>query len=337
MTKVILYPALLISFFACHSQAIKLPEMADTIQWDQQKVERINKFVEAQLTKALIIYQSGERVYEYGKLDHPYHVFSSRKSVLSVLFGIYSNEINVEATLSELGIEDKLGLTEQEKSAKVVDLLKARSGVYHPAAYETPGMVKNRPKREEFSRDEHWYYNNWDFNALTTIFEKSTGVKVFEAFERKIANPIGMTRYDPSINRYHYEDVSMHPATIWYFSANDFALFGQLMLNKGKWEGKEIIPASWIEESTQPYSNLGILGGYGYCWWAAREGFHYPFVNIPEGTFSARGTGEQNLIVIPEWDMVIVHLTEVTSPEDEMMHVTDFGRLLMLIFEQKFF
>ncbi len=316
--------------------SIRLPEFADTITWSENKAEKIRSFIDSQLTGALLIYDDDKLVFESGDLHKPFHIFSARKSLLSLLYGIYIDKGSIDPykTLSELGINDKQGLTSGERNARVIDLLRSRSGVYHPASFETPGMQKNRPMREEFRQDEHWYYNNWDFNALTTIFEQSTGLSVFEAFRTSIAEPLGLTDYDTSLQRYHFEEVSLHPATLWYLSAYDLGKIGEVLLNKGLYEGTQIIPASWINESTQPYSNCGILGGYGYCWWSALNGLHYPFVNIPDGTFSARGTGEQNLVVIPKWQMVIVHLTEVTSPDDEMMHVTDFGRLLKIILEQ---
>jgi len=56
---------------------------------------------------------------------------------------------------------------------------------------------------------------------------------------------------------------------------------------------------------------------------------YLPFV----GTFSARGAGEQNLIVIPSKKMIIVHMTEVNSPNDPMMKVTDFGRMVKVVME----
>lgn len=321
------------------AQDIRLPDYAETITWSATKKEKITAIADKGLTKSLIIYQNGERVYEYGNLDQPYHIFSARKSILSLLFGIYIDRgiIDPEATLADLGIDDKLGLTEAEKKAKIIDLLRARSGVYHPAAFETPGMKNNRPERGAFKPDEHWYYNNWDFNALTTIFESLARKKVFEAFRDDIAASTGMTGFNLDLQKYHYEDVSTHPATLWYFSANQLALLGQLLLDSGKWNSDQIISSEWIRESTTPYSDNGIIGGYGYCWWSAVNGMHYPFVNIPDGSYSARGTGEQTLLIIPKWNMVVIHLTEVTSPNDDIMHVTDFGKLLGVILEQKLF
>lgn len=339
MKRLVLIISILLSGSNLSSQGFRLPDMSDSISWDDEKKNKITKFAFENLTKALVIYQNGERVFQYGEVDQPYNIFSVRKSITSTMIGIYTSRglIDIQSTLRKLGINDKEGLSEQELEARIIDLLKARSGVYHKAAYETPGMEKNRPAREAHKRDEHWYYNNWDFNALTTIFEKITGKSVFEAFQEDIASKLTMGTFVLEDQEYHYEEQSNHPATIWRISANDLALFGLLFLNKGNWEGEQLIPEQWVAESTISYSNLGILGGYGYCWWVAREGQHYPFLNTPEGTYSARGTGEQNLVVIPKYNMVIAHTTEVNSPEDDMMSVVDFGKLMLLILDQSFF
>ena len=76
------------------------------------------------------------------------------------------------------------------------DLLEARSGVYHPALYETPAMAKQRPARGSHEPGTFWYYNNWDFNALGTIYEHATGSGIYDALDRLIARPIGMQDYD---------------------------------------------------------------------------------------------------------------------------------------------
>jgi CubicO group peptidase (beta-lactamase class C family) len=215
----------------------------------------------------------------------------------------------------------------------VIDILRARSGVYHPAAYETPGMMKNRPQRGQYKPGEYWFYNNWDFNVLITIFEKQTSEKIFEAFKKRIADPLQLKDFDLTKQQYFIDSMSVHPATLWFMSASDMATVGLMLLNNGSWNGKTILDPSWIKESTAPYSDIGILGGYGYCWWAARDGNHFPFVTMPSGTYSARGTGEQILLVIPEKKIVLVHRTEVTSPQQPMMKVTDFGRLLRVVLE----
>ncbi len=128
-----------------------------------------------------------------------------------------------------------------------------------------------------------------------------------------------------------YEDLSDHPSAILWLSARDLARVGLMLLWEGEWYGQRVVPKAWIAESTAVHSELGILGGYGYSWWVASEGQHFPFVNLPDGTFSARGTGEQVLLVIPAWNTVIVHRGTVCGPGSEVMNVVDFGRLLQKI------
>lgn len=334
-------------FLVCNfspAQAQGYPEKvwikSDSIKfyWSVEKLDEAIHFADSIGTASLFIVQNGKVILDWGRTSENIEIFSARKSLLSGLYGIYSDKglIDLSSTLEDLGIDDKPPrLTVQEKKAKIIDLLKARSGVYHKAAYETPGMEKNRPERGSHKPREHWFYNNWDFNTLTTIFEKLTSKSVFEAFKEQFAIPLQMENFEVNKNQYHYEEESIHPATSWYLSAHDLARFGLLFLRKGKWNDKQILSAKWIEESTSVHSDLGMFGGYGYCWWVSFKGEHYPFIKMPDGTFSARGTGEQTLLVIPAYNLIIVHQTVVTRPDDYIMSVVDFARLLEKIFSSR--
>jgi len=308
---------------------------AQPVAWNDAHKQRIDEALRNPFTRSFAAYQNGTIVHQYGDLHQTFLTFSVRKSLISLLYGIYEKKgmINLHATLAQLGINDKTSLTEMERQATVLDLLKARSGVYLPAAFETPGMQNNRPTRGQYKPGEHWFYNNWDFNALVTIFEQQTKRSVFQAFKESIADPIGMEDFDLRKQAYERDSVSRHPAALWTMSASDLLKLGVLLLNEGVHKGAEIIPKTWIEESTKVVSDNGIIGGYGYCWWVASGGNHFPFVTLPDGTYSARGTGEQILLVIPQRNVVIVHLTEVKGPDAPMMKVTAFGRLLKVVLE----
>src|SRR5262249_44001309 len=130
---------------------------------------------------------------------------SVRKSLLSALIGIAveRGEIDLAQPIGALGIDDnEPSLTAEEKSATVRDLLTARSGIYHPALYESAGMAAQRPPRFSHKPGSFWYYNNWDFNALGTIYEHAVRSSIFDAFEREIARPIGMQDYRPADGEY---------------------------------------------------------------------------------------------------------------------------------------
>ncbi len=98
--------------------------------------------------------------------------------MLNSLYGIYVGKgvIDTSMTLRKLNIDDvKPSLTETEKSARIADLLKSRSGVYHNDAAVSEGMAAGQPERGSHQPGGVFYYNNWDFNVLGTIFEQLTG------------------------------------------------------------------------------------------------------------------------------------------------------------------
>lgn len=304
--------------------------------WSQAELARARAFSDEIRSSAVMIVQHGKVVAEWGNTTKRTELASVRKSLLSALIGIAVTEhlIKLDSTVGELGIDDNPpNLTEAEKGATVRQLLQARSGIYHSALYETPAMAAQRPPRGSHAPGAFWYYNNWDFNALGSIYERATGVGIFEAFDRLIARPIGMQEYRAKDGVYFRGKDSIHPAYPIRMSARDLARFGLLYLHKGNWAGKQIVPRDWVEESTRSYSNSGFGSGYGYLWWTGfLDGSFAPTVKLPEDSISARGAGGQYAFVIPSLDLVVVHRVDrdlVNSvPEPSARNI---ARLLWLI------
>jgi CubicO group peptidase (beta-lactamase class C family) len=116
-----------------------------------------------------------------------------------------------------------------------------------------------------------------------------------------------MQDYRPSDGEYVTGAASVYPAYPFRMSARDLARFGLLYLRKGRWQDREIVPARWVEESTQAYSHSEAGPGYGYLWWTAPlNGGFAPLVDLPKGTFWAAGVGGQYAFVIPQHDLVVV-------------------------------
>ncbi len=202
----------------------------------------------------------------------------------------------------------------------------SRSGVYHEAACETPEMRDARPARGSHPPGTFWYYNNWDFNALGTIFRQETGRDIFEEFRRKIARRVGMQDFQTSRCRYQYEsEYSDHPCYVFRMSARDRARFGQLFLQRGRWGRRQIIPEFWVDESTYPYSDTeestGLPGFYyGLMWWIETpETFRRLFSDSRLHhlrAFSANGNGGQLIMVVPDTEMVIVFAVDMYAGGD---------------------
>ena len=340
---------LIFSAYSVFSQSVnKYPaktwekvQKPEDLGYSSAKLAKAKEFSKTLKTAAVTIIVNGVVLDEWGKVDSLYLTHSMRKSVLSAMYGKYveNGTINLDKTMSELGIDDEPPLSEQEKKATIRDCLKARSGVFHTAEAENDAMHKLKPSKDMFKPSEFWLYNNWDFNVLGTIFEKLTQKKIFQALKDDIADPIQMERFTVDNGSSFKTGRSIHEAYMFTITAHDLARFGLLMLRNGKWNDKQIIPAKWVKESTTYFSDATIYkaDGYGYMWWVAKDNnkfSHFQNVKLKEGSYSARGMGGHYVIVIPEYDMVFVHRVNTFNPNNNVSS-KDVGALLNMILEAK--
>lgn len=280
---------------------------------------------------AFFLVYKGKVLVSFGDETADFECHSVRKSFLSALIGMHAAEGNIDlgATLEDLGIDDQPPLNSAEKQATVRDLLMARSGVYHEAACETQEAKEVRPPRGSHPAGTYWYYNNWDFNALGTIFQQTTGRDVFREFQRRIARPLGMQDFKIARCRYDYEpEFSQHPCYKFRMSARDRARFGQLFLQQGLWGRKRIVPEDWARESVKPFSKTewftGLAGmSYGYMWWVQEPKLYRSMFRDKRlhhlHSFSANGNGGQLVMVLPDAEMVIVFAVDMYAGGDLQM------------------
>lgn len=315
-----------------HWQTVSPTEQA---HWSVDGLAAARAYANTLDTAAVFVAVGGRVLSQWGDSAGRYNVHSIRKSYLSALVGtaVQNKLIRLDATLAELGIDDyKPALTKIEKQATVRDLLKARSGVYHSALYETAGMAATRPLRGSHAPGTFWYYNNWDFNALGTIYEQAIGNSLFDDFKASIAEPLEMEDFRRTDAQYVTGPDSMHRAYPFSMSARDMARFGLLYLRAGVWKGRQIVPRQWVVDSVTSYSDAGSSGGYGYMWWVSVHGQHLGSTRLPDGSFSARGAGGHYILVIPAYDLVIVHrVNNDNNSSDETVNSRQFGKLVQLI------
>lgn len=327
---------LAVTFVSCTltSSMLAAGDAATKYGWSVDRLRTAREYSETLDTAAVVILHHGITVDEWGATALPLKCHSVRKSLLSALYGrhVENETIDLTQTLKQLGINDsEPSLSDVELSAQIRHLLMARSGVYHPALYETAAMAAARPARGSHRPGTFWYYNNWDFNAAATIFENLTGRSIFEEFDDRIAKPLELQDFRRARDtQYVTGDDSVHPAYPFRLSTRDLAKFGLLFLRNGRWNDKQLIPKDWVAESTTSYSSAGGSGGYGYMWWVAADGKHFPGVSLPKASYSARGYRGQYLLVIPEWDLVICHRVN-SFQKGTAVSKTDFGKLLKLI------
>lgn len=317
------------------------PEQAG---YSSEKLEKLRDVLAASGSQSMLLLHDGKVFFEWGGIRKKLLVHSMRKALLSSLYGIYVEQgrIELQQTLGQLQVDDApQGLSEAEKSARLIDVLKSRSGVYHAAAAEAESMVAGRPARGQYAPGTNYYYNNWDFNVAGHVFELGSGMRIFDAFDKHIAQPLGMLDYhnkvadapgDPDADGfYQFErERSRYPAYHFRMSAHDLALYGQLMLERGRWQGRQLVPSQWIDASTQPYSITEPKYGlaYGMLW----------DVIIPSEPGSApaffhTGVGVHMLGIYPKHRLVMVH--RVDTEQAYRFNDGDLYRVIRLMHDAR--
>lgn len=170
-------------------------------------------------------------------------------------------------------------------------------------------------------------YRGSDPQLLALIIEKISGKKLSEYASERIWKPVGAEQ--DALWSLDKKDGTEKASCCFNSNARDFARFGQLMLNGGKWKGKQIVPEWWVKEIAKQESHLIDLElnqpnkRYGMQWWL----LNYKNYNI----FYARGILGQYIFVIPELNAVIVRLGQMRNntkieghPEDVYKYI-DFG------------
>lgn len=268
----------------------------------------------------VLIIAGGERIFAQGALDRLSYIASCRKSILSMMYGKYVEDgtIDLSLTMEQLGIDDIGGLLPIEKQATILDLITARSGVYHPAS--NAGDNANKPERGTKKPGEYFIYNNWDFNVAGAVFEQLTGKNIYDAFWEDIGSRIGMQDWNREVHVKGGDlTISQYPSYHFHFSTRDMARLGYLMLRDGLWgEDNPIISKSWHDriiseastwEEVNTSNNKEGRYSYGYMWWLFDDKCK---LNSPllHGAYTAWGAMGQYITVIPALDMVIAFKTD---------------------------
>ncbi|MDZ4048202.1 MAG: serine hydrolase, partial [Pseudoxanthomonas sp.] len=257
--------------------------------YSEAGLESLRQLLSDRGSESMLLLHDGKVFFEWGDIRRKRLVHSIRKPLLHALVGVELAKgdecIDLDKTVGDYGLDERPpGLRTREKSATLRQLLQSRSGIYHPAAAESEGMEAQRPERHRHAPGEHFYYNNWDFNAVGEIYRRCTGRGIHEAFLADIARPLGMLDYEARIPAWPDATQPMpadadglrqlEPAKsrlgAYHFrlSTHDLALFGQLYLDHGRWQGRQLLPSQWIDDSTRPTSILDPEYGlaYGQLW-----------------------------------------------------------------------
>ncbi len=295
--------------------------------------------------RSLLIVKNGALVHEvyfdgYDR-DSLHAIFSITKSVTSALIGIAIEQGFIggaDVKLLSLLPEYAAQAGDERKHAITLEhLLTMTPGLEwdestHP--YSDPGnshyhlnraddwmaYVISRPLKD--TPGTQFAYNTGAVHLMSAIIKASTGQYANQFAREHLFGPLDIVNYnwptDPQ--GYPYTGGSYGGLRL---KARDLAKFGYLYLNRGKWNGKQVIPQDWVAASTQTRVELAPGQGYGYLWWLGSfeiKGRQLKVVN-------AEGLGGQLINLVPELDLMVVF----TSWEQEQG--ADIAGPLMTIYE----
>ncbi|MBR4204409.1 MAG: serine hydrolase [Clostridia bacterium] len=158
----------------------------------------------------------------------------------------------------------------------------------------------------EFEPGTHFLYNTFATYMLAAVVQKVTGKKLLAYLREKLMDPLGMSpdiRFDESPSGVATGGFGLN------VRVGDIAKLGQFYLQKGKWDGKQLLGEDWIRDAATPWSDNKNHGGensdwgsgYGYQFWMCR----------PDEVFRGDGAYGQYCVVMPGQDMVIAILSGI--------------------------
>ncbi|NIM52845.1 MAG: serine hydrolase [Gemmatimonadales bacterium] len=292
--------------------------------------------------QALLVAQDGEflreRYYNGSTPESVYDVKSVTKSVISALVGIAIEEGVLESV--DQPLSDVLGtvvdsLDEDWARVTIGNLLTMTAGHSVDANGNSGDLFNVNPLAAILGTPvthepgTRFVYSNASTHLLSVILTEAAGMSTAEFARIFLFEPLGWEARPWLADEMGY---TIGPWGL-HLSARNMLDLGMLYLHAGRSGDDQVIPAEWIEETTQPWVSLPEFGSgltrgisaYGYLWWLGRTGGH--------DHHSARGFGGQYIFIVPDLDLVVVSICDYRGKDVEEIHADD-ASILDLIVEE---
>ncbi|MDO5981644.1 serine hydrolase domain-containing protein [Flavivirga spongiicola] len=323
----------IISFFSCASDdtATDIPQTSndlyfpptdsniwetlslEELEWNETVLQSLLDYVESKNTKAFLILKNGKIAVEwYGNGEDANSNLawnSAAKTLVAFTTGIAQNEGFLNINDASKGYLDNgwSNLTpEQESDITIWNHLTMTTGLDYTVINNNctdPDcfIYKNEP-------GSFWYYHNGTYTILHDIVSGAVNTDFNSYFNAKLKNKIGMQGAWIPFGYYK----------LYYSNARSMARFGLLNLNKGIWNGINILnDENYFNDMTNASQNLNKA--YGYLWWLnGKDSYRGPGLtsefqgklipNAPDDLIAGLGKNDQKMYIIPSQNLVIIRM-----------------------------
>lgn len=286
--------------------------------------------------KELLIIRNGYMIYGGEQIDSVHNIWSCSKTFTSTVLGLLVDDSMVSlddrAAEYEALLRDFYPNVTLRHFATMTSGYSAKGGSrWETVDYADWSWTVYEPEEPYFAPGTAFAY--WDEaqmmfgRVLTNILQKP--MQVF--LQERITDRIGMGAW----HWYSEKDLNGIPinngCTNVFINAKQFARWGWLFLNKGNWNGEQLLSQKWIEQATSvqvpasiPVGNTDRAdtigpGCYGFNWWVngQKADGSMKLPGAPRGCYFASGLNNNKCIVIPQWNMVVVRMGEDGHPPDK--------------------
>lgn len=291
------------------SQGVSSAIIREFIETADEKVDTMHSFM---LVRHGYVVAEGWWKPEAAEKPHVLHSLSKSFTSTAVGMAVAEGKLSVDdPVLKFFPDEAPAQPSDKLKAMRVRDLLTMSTG--HNTE---PKFTADEPWVKSFLAHEvphkpgaHFMYNSPATYVCSAIVGKVTGQTVLDYLKPRLFEPLGIE--SPEWGR----SPEGHTVGGWglHVRTEDIAKFGQLYLRKGKWNGKQLVPASWVEMATaKQVSNGSDPGkdwdqGYGFQFWRCRH-----------GAYRGDGAFGQFCLVLPGQDAVIAITADAGNMQAEL-------------------
>lgn len=298
-----------------------------SLNWNQAAVQPLLDYLDLKHTKSFIILVNGRIVMENYFNSHTstslWYWASAGKTLTSTVTGIAQQEnfLNINSKVSTyIGTGWTSETLVKENLITCKHLLSMSSGLDDALGDNVD------PSNLQYKADAgtRWAYHNV-YVKLQDVVAQATGQTWSNYFNTKLRDKIGMngTWYQSGDNSVYWSD------------SRSMARFGLLALNRGNWNGTQIVNQAYFNEATSTSQNINQ--SYGYLWWLnGKSSYHLPQSQLqfngsiipsgPNDMFMALGKNDQKIYVVPSKKMVIIRMGDAADGSN--MALSDFDEVL---------
>ena len=227
----------------------------------KEAAELLARTVGADGSRELIVIRHGRMIYRGDDIDKRHGVWSATKSFTSTVLGLLIAD--GKCTL-DTRVADVLPELKAHYPDVTLRHFTTMTSGYRAVGDETTGSYKHGPSSTPFVPNSKplfappgSQYAYWDsaMNTFALALTKIAGEPIEQYFKRRVADPIGMKNWDwgdyATVDGVIVNGGSGNGNKHMFITAREMARFGLLFLNQGRWNGRQLVPASWVAEATR--------------------------------------------------------------------------------------